>query len=131
MVNEQAVILFDGVCNLCNTSVDFIIRKDKKEYFKFGALQQSAELLKKYNISPEYINSLVLIEKGQVYYKSNAALRIARRLDGPLPILYPFILLPTLVRDPIYNWIANNRYRWFGKGDSCRLPTPEEAKRFI
>jgi predicted DCC family thiol-disulfide oxidoreductase YuxK len=131
MEEDHAVILFDGVCNLCNTSVDFIIRKDKKEYFKFGALQQSADLLEQFNISPEYLNSLVLIEDGQVYYKSTAALKIARRLDGPLPILYPFILLPTLLRDPIYNWIANNRYQWFGKGNSCRLPTPEEARRFI
>jgi len=131
MEQDQAVILFDGVCNLCNTSVDFIIRKDKSEYFKFGALQQSADLLKQYNISPEYLNSLVLIEKGEVYYKSSAALKIARRLDGPLSILYPFILLPTFVRDPIYNWIANNRYHWFGKENSCRLPTPEEARRFI
>ncbi|KEO74673.1 thiol-disulfide oxidoreductase DCC family protein [Anditalea andensis] len=131
MSEEKAVILFDGVCNLCNTSVDFIIRKDKKEYFKFGALQQSGDLLKKYNIDPAYMNSLVLIEKDQVYYKSEAALKIARRLNGAWPLLYPFILLPDLMRDPIYNLIADNRYRWFGKGNSCRLPTPEEAKRFI
>jgi len=131
MVDEKAVILFDGVCNLCNTSVDFIIRKDKNEYFQFGALQQSSELLKKYDIDAAYLNSLVLIEHGKVFYKSSAALRIAKKLGGAWPLLFSFILVPEFVRDPVYNLIANNRYRWFGKGNSCRLPTPEEAKRFI
>lgn len=131
MSHKKAVILFDGVCNLCNTSVDFIIRKDKNEYFQFGALQQSSDLLKKHNIDTEYLNSLVLIENGKVFYKSSAALRIAKKLDGAWPLLFSFILVPTFVRDPVYNWIANNRYRWFGKGNSCRLPTPAEAKRFI
>lgn len=131
MDENKAVILFDGVCNLCNTSVDFIIRKDKNEYFQFGALQQSPDLLKKYDIDAEYLNSLVLIENKKVYYKSSAALRIAKKLDGAWPLLFSFIVIPTFVRDPVYNFIANNRYRWFGKGNSCRLPTPEEAKRFI
>lgn len=131
MNEDKAIILFDGVCNLCNTSVDYIIKKDTKGIFKFGALQKSGELLKKYNISPEYLNSLVLIQDDVVYYKSSAALKIARKLDGALPLLYPFILLPKFLRDPVYDIIANNRYRWFGQGNTCRLPTPEEAKRFI
>jgi len=131
MEESSAVILFDGVCNLCNKSVDFIIRKDKNEYFRFGALQKSSDLMNKYKIDPQYLNSLVLIEKGKVYYKSSAALRIAKKLEGAWPLLYSFILVPQFIRDPVYNVIANNRYRWFGKGNSCRLPTPEEAKRFI
>lgn len=131
MDENKAVILFDGVCNLCNTSVDFVIRKDKNEYFQFGALQQSSDLLKKYHIDSQYLNSLVLIENGKVFYKSSAALRIAKRLDGAWPLLFSFIMFPKFVRDPVYSWIANNRYRWFGKGNSCRLPSPEEAKRFI
>jgi len=131
MDESKAVILFDGVCNLCNSSVDFIIRKDKNEYFQFGALQQSHEFLDKHNIDPQYLDSLVLIENGKVFYKSSAALRIAKKLDGAWPLFFSFILIPDFIRDPIYNWIANNRYRWFGKGTSCRLPTPEEAKRFI
>lgn len=131
MNENNAIILFDGVCNLCNTSVDYIMKKDKKGFFKFGALQKSGDLLKKYDISPEYLNSLVLIQDDKVYYKSSAALRIARKLEGALPLLYPFILLPKFLRDPVYDVIANNRYRWFGQGNTCRLPTPEEAKRFI
>lgn len=131
MDRKKGIILFDGVCNLCNTSVDFIIRKDKNEYFQFGALQQSTDLLKQYDIDAEYLNSLVLIENGSVFYKSSAALRIAKKLDGAWPLLFSFILIPKFVRDPVYNWIAKNRYSWFGKGDSCRLPTPDEAKRFI
>lgn len=131
MDENKAVILFDGVCNLCNTSVDFVIRKDKNEYFQFGALQQSSDLLKKYHIDSQYLTSLVLIENGKVFYKSSAALRIAKRLDGAWPLLFSFIMIPKFVRDPVYSWIANNRYRWFGKGNSCRLPSPEEARRFI
>ena len=131
MTDHKGIILFDGVCNLCNTSVDYIIKKDKDGYFKFGALQKSGELLKKYNISPEYLNSLVLIQNDQVYYKSSAALKIARKLGGAMPLLYAFIILPKFLRDPVYDLIANNRYSWFGKGNTCRLPSPEEAKRFI
>ena len=130
---DHALVLFDGVCNLCNTSVNFVIDRDPRAYFKFAALQDEAAqpLFAKYNLSPEYLDSIVLIENGRCYRNSTAALRIARRLKGGWPLFYAFIIVPTPVRDLVYGWIARNRYRWFGKRDSCRLPTPELRARFL
>jgi predicted DCC family thiol-disulfide oxidoreductase YuxK len=127
------IILFDGVCNLCNTAVDFIIKRDKHARFKFGALQDNAskEILEQYSINKEYLESLILIQDGKVYYKSTAALEIAKSLKGLWPLFYPLILIPEFVRNPIYDWIARNRYRWFGKKEICRIPTAEEQSRFL
>lgn len=133
MIEHKSVILFDGVCNLCNASIDFIIKRDKKDQFRVGALQVDAgkKLLSKFDVNPEYLDSLVLVEDDQVYFRSTAALRIARNLSGLWPLFYVFIILPSGIRDRIYDWIGKNRYRWFGKKNTCRLPTPKERAKFI
>jgi len=128
------VILFDGVCNICNSSVNFIIDRDPKKEFRFAALQSETgqRLLSSIPAtSLQDFDSVVLIEGDRVYKKSTAALRIARRLPGIWSWLYIFIIIPKFLRDPVYDLIANNRYRWFGKKDSCRIPTPELRSRFL
>jgi predicted DCC family thiol-disulfide oxidoreductase YuxK len=127
------IVLFDGVCNLCNNAVDFIISRDKKNKFKVGALQEvvSKNILKDYQINEGYLDSLVYIHKNQVYYKSRAALEIARHLSGLWPLLYIFIVIPSFLRNPIYDWIARNRYKWFGQKETCRLPSEEEKAKFL
>jgi len=130
---QGAVILFDGVCNLCNAAVTFVIDRDPEGSFQFAPLQSGAaeELLGRYGVAVGRLESIVLIEDGHAYTHSAAALRIARRLKGPWPLLYPAIFLPRPLRDRVYAWVAANRYRWFGKRDACRLPTPELRKRFL
>ena len=133
MHSESAIILFDGVCNLCNASVNFVLDRDVKHHFKFGALQsdEGMALLKDYSLSGDYLDSIVLLEGGVVYTNSTAALRVARKLGGAWPLMYGFIVIPEVIRNPVYNWIARNRYKWFGKQDFCRMPTPETRTRFI
>lgn len=130
---DQAVVLFDGVCNLCNASVNFIIDRDPPGYFRFASLQSAAaqKLLQRYGQPANNLKSMVLIEGQNYYTQSTAALRIARRLSGGWSLLYLFIVIPPFIRDRIYNWIACNRYRWFGRRDSCRLPSPELQERFL
>ena len=129
---NQPVILFDGVCNLCSASVQFIIKRDPKSHFKFASLQSDAgiALLKKYNI-PDELRSIVLISDGKVYNRSAAALNIAKKLSGLWPILYTYIIIPPFIRDSIYDWIADNRYKWFGKQNECMIPTANLKSRFI
>lgn len=133
MPEQEHVILFDGVCNLCNSSVNFVIDRDKNGYFKFASLQSEfgQEQVRRIGRDPNQLNSIVLIEGGRFYRKSTAALRVARKLSGGWPLLYVFIIIPTFLRDLIYNFIAKNRYRWFGKQDACRIPTPELSHRFL
>ncbi len=129
-----AVVLFDGVCNLCNSTVHFIIARDPKAYFRFAPLQSAsaAALLGDKapgaDVAPD---SVMLVEDGKVYQASTAALRVARKLSGAWKLLYAFIVVPRFVRDPVYYLIARNRYRWFGKSDACWLPTPELRSRFL
>lgn len=127
------IVLFDGLCNLCNNAVDFIIKRDKNNSFKLGALQDQSlkKLLNSYRIKEDFLDSLILIRRGKVYYKSRAALEIAKKLTGLWPLLYGFIIFPAFLRDPVYDWIANNRYKWFGKKESCRIPTKEELEKFL
>ena len=127
------VILFDGVCNFCNSSVNLIIKKDKKNIFRFAPLQSEigVKLLLHYGIDPLLTDSIVYIEGGKAYTRSTAALRIARHMKGIYSLLYGFIVLPRFMRDPFYNLIARNRYKWFGKKDSCMVPTPEVRQKFI
>jgi len=131
--DKYDIILFDGVCNLCNTAVDFVIRRDKNDRFKFGSLQDKAtkSILKDYKINQNYIDSIILIRGNQVFYKSKAALEIARNLGSPWPVMYIFIIVPAIIRDPVYDWIARNRYRWFGKKETCRIPSPKEKQKFL
>lgn len=133
MTSEKSVILFDGICNLCNASIDFILKRDKKNQFLVGALQEDAgkKLLSGFEVVPEYLDSLVLIEDGKIYFRSTAALRIAKKLSGFWPIFYALIILPIPIRDRAYDWIGRNRYRWFGKKNTCRLPTPQEKEKFL
>jgi predicted DCC family thiol-disulfide oxidoreductase YuxK len=134
MVSAQPVIiLFDGVCNLCNNSVQFILKRDSQQKFLFGSLQGEAgqALLKKFNLPANDFHSFVLIEGEKVYTKSTAALRVVKHLKRGWQLLYGFIILPKFLRDGIYGWIAGNRYKWFGKRDTCRLPTSEEKSRFL
>lgn len=126
------VILFDGVCNFCDASVQFILSRDPQGIFHFASLQSEAgqELVKKHKV-PADVDSLILIEDGKVYYKSTAALRISRHLQGAWKWLYGFIIIPTPLRNIVYDLIAKNRYKWFGQKDSCMLPPPKVRKRFL
>jgi predicted DCC family thiol-disulfide oxidoreductase YuxK len=130
---NHGVLLFDGVCNLCNGFVNFVIDHDPDGYFKLGALQseEAQPYLEAYSIDPEALESVVLIEDGVAYHRSTAALRVARHLTGPWPLLYAFIVVPPPLRDLVYRWIAQNRYDWFGRRDQCRMPTPELQQRFL
>ncbi|AMQ57984.1 thiol-disulfide oxidoreductase DCC family protein [Algoriphagus sanaruensis] len=132
-MNRKSIILFDGVCSLCNASIDFVLKRDKHNRFLVGALQSEAgrKLKEAHQIPEEYFDSLILIENGQAFFKSTGALKIAKDLSGIWPILYPLIFLPKGLRDPIYDWIGKNRYRWFGKKETCRLPSPEEKEKFL
>lgn len=127
------VLLFDGVCSLCNAFVNFVIDHDPRGVFRFAALQsdEAKPLLKETNLSEDHLASLVLLENGKAYTSSTAALRVARRLTGPWWLLQLFFIVPTPTRDLAYDWIARNRYRWFGRRPSCRMPTPELRARLL
>lgn len=127
------IILFDGVCNLCNSSVNFIIDHDPHGNFQFAALQSNygQEKLKELGFNTSDFDSIVLLSNGKVFKKSSAALRIAKKLSGLWPLLYIFIIVPPFIRHAVYDIISRNRYKWWGKRDSCRMPTPELKKRFV
>lgn len=133
MSDASAVILFDGVCNLCDGFVQFVIARDPAARFRFAALQSGVgqELLRSYGIkvaaTPE---SIVLIENNHIYTHSQAVLRILRQLSG-WRWLYGFVVLPRVLRDAAYRWVARNRYRWFGRQDACLIPTPALQARFL
>jgi len=131
--NTDRIVLFDGVCNLCNSSIVFIIQRDPKNLFKFAALQSEPglKLIKKYNIDTSSTDSILLIEGNKCYVKSTAALRITRHLSGGWPLLYGLIIFPALMRNWGYDFIARNRYKWYGKKDSCMIPTPELKEKFL
>jgi predicted DCC family thiol-disulfide oxidoreductase YuxK len=132
-MNSSPTILFDGVCNLCNSSVQFVIKKDIDKIFQFASLQSDAgeKLLKQYNLSTSNFDSFILIQENKVYQKSGAALKVVKQLSGSIKLLYAFIVIPTFIRDAVYNFIAKNRYKWFGKKDECMIPTPELKARFL
>ncbi|MCP3101108.1 thiol-disulfide oxidoreductase DCC family protein [Myxococcus sp. K15C18031901] len=132
--NPKPVVLFDGVCNLCNGAVNFIIDRDPGAHIRFAALQseQAAALLAPLGRVPEMDpQSFILVEDGRVYERSTAALRVVRRLSGAWKLLYAFMLVPRPLRDVVYGLIARNRYRLFGKAEACRMPTPELRARFL
>lgn len=132
-LNDSPVILFDGVCNLCNGSVIFIIKRDTQSKLKFASLQSEygIQQMRRFNLSTSVLNSVLLIKEGRLFQKSNAALEIASMLDGIWPLLYVFKIVPRFIRDVIYDGIAKNRYRWFGKKEECMIPTPDMKARFI
>ena len=129
MENNSAkkIVLFDGVCNLCSGSVQFILKRDKKNQFLFGSLQGNygQEMLRKYRLPANEFNSFMLIEEEKLYTKSSGALRMMKHLGGAWALLYVFIVVPKFIRDAVYNLVARNRYKWFGKKNECWLPGPE------
>jgi len=127
------LILFDGVCNFCNSSVNFIINRDPKNEFKFSPLQSeySKSVGKKFKIDTESSQTIILFKGERYYTKSRAALEITRSLSGLWPIFYLFIIVPPFIRDFCYDLIAKNRYTWFGKKDQCMVPTEKIKDRFI
>jgi predicted DCC family thiol-disulfide oxidoreductase YuxK len=128
---DRGVVLFDGVCNLCNGAVTFVIEHDRDSYFRFASLQSGTGTAFLRGRTEELPDSIVLVEAGRIYTRSEAALRIARRLDGAYPLLYALIVVPRWIRDRVYDWVARNRYRWFGKREACMIPTPELRERFL
>ncbi|WP_111707864.1 thiol-disulfide oxidoreductase DCC family protein [Lutibacter citreus] len=132
-IKNKSIILFDGVCNLCNSSVNFIIKNDEKAYFLFASLQSDVakEILLHHNSNKINFDTIILVENNKIFYKSTAALRIIKRLDGPIKILYFLIIVPPFIRDSVYNFIAKNRYKWYGKKESCVIPTDNYKKRFL
>lgn len=130
---ESKIILFDGVCNLCNGAINFIIKRNSKATLKFASLQSDTgkQLLKEYNIDPLKTDSIVLIDLNKAFLKSDAALHIAKDLDYAYPLLYSFMIIPAFIRNSIYDLIARNRYKWFGKKESCMIPTPDLKSRFL
>jgi predicted DCC family thiol-disulfide oxidoreductase YuxK len=132
-MKQQPVILFDGVCNFCNSSVNFVIKKDKHAVIQFAPLQSDKGrlFLRQYNYPENNLNSFIFIEEGKLYTRSTAALKVSRYLKGLWPVCYGLIIVPKFIRDGIYNWIAKNRYKWFGKKEQCMIPSPEVRKRFL
>ncbi len=130
---SHPIVLFDGVCNLCNGSVQLILKRDQRGIFRFASLQSEAgrSLMAGHGLDPDALSSVVLIEDGRAWEESSAALRIARHLAGPWKLLRIFAVIPQPLRDAVYRWIARNRYRWFGKTETCWLPTPELRARFL
>ena len=130
---DRPVLIFDGYCSLCNGTVDFVMRHDKKQEILFTANQHEAgrEILEKLGKDPENVETVYFVENGQVYERSTAALKIARKLGFPWSFAYTFMIIPSFIRDAIYKVIAANRYNWFGKKNTCRIPTPEEKARFL
>jgi len=130
---SDGVVLFDGVCNLCNGWVRFVLPRDRQQRFRFASLQSSfgADVLKGQGLPADYLGSILLLEGDVLYAKSDAVLRIIKRLRWPWPLLNALSIIPRGFRDMIYDWVARNRYRWFGKQDACMLPRPEHATRFL
>ena len=129
---DQLIILFDGVCNFCNSAVDFVIKRDKRSVFKFVSLQSQAgqQIAANNSLTDIGLSSFIFIEGNNIYSKSTAALRVCRYLDGLWRLMYGFIIVPKKIRDGIYDWIARNRYKWFGK-KSCSIPNAEVRARFL
>jgi len=133
MSTTTTILFFDGHCNLCNNSVDFVITRDKKHVFRFAPLQgeTAKDVLGDVNIDLEHPDSFVLSKDNEVYFRSTAALMVARQLGFPWSLMSVFLVVPPFIRDAVYNLIARNRYKWFGRKETCRLPSPEERSLFL
>ncbi len=130
---SKPIILFDGVCNLCNGVVKFAINRDVNGVLSFASLQSEAakQLMRKYGLDERQLETFVFIEDGKAYTQSTAGLKLAKKLGGLWPLFYVFIIIPKPIRDAVYKLISRNRYRWFGKEDSCMIPSPEIRARFL
>ncbi len=132
-MEKESILLFDGHCSLCNAAVDFVLKRNTKKKLLLASIQGTAgqRVLKMYQLPPSYLDTLVLVEQGKVYLGSTAALRVARLLGGGWPLFYALIIIPKGLRDRIYQWIGKNRYKWFGRRASCRMPTASERAHFL
>ncbi|MEP6466538.1 MAG: thiol-disulfide oxidoreductase DCC family protein [Parafilimonas sp.] len=132
-LEDHPIILFDGVCNLCTGSVQYVIKHDAKRIFRFASLQSSfaQKLLSTHNLPVHDFNSFILFEKNKFYTRSTAALLVAKKLKGSIKLFYVFIIVPKFIRDAVYKIIAKNRYKWFGKKNECWIPTPELKNLFL
>lgn len=130
---NTGLILFDGVCNFCNYWVDFIIQRDQKAFFRFVPIQSrfARNLTAELKIDASKSDTIILLVNEKVYFKSDAVMQITKKLDGLWKLLYVFMIIPKPIRDLIYNLFAKNRYNWFGRKKSCRIPSKFEESRFI
>lgn len=130
---NNPILLFDGVCNVCNATVDFVLKNDKSKSILFTSLQSSKgrELLEKYGLNPNELSTVVLIYKNKAFIKSSAVLQTAKIMGFPWNISVLFFIIPKFLRDYLYTQFAKRRYQWFGKKDTCRIATPEEKSRFL
>jgi len=130
---NKPILLFDGVCNLCNASVQWVLKHDRRGEFRFSALQSELgqQLLLQHGLASEHFDTVVLVVGEQIFLRSDAPLEIVRRLGGLWRLLYFFKILPRPLRDAVYNFVARNRYRWFGRREECMLPKPEWKERFL
>jgi predicted DCC family thiol-disulfide oxidoreductase YuxK len=130
---EKPILLFDGICNVCNASVDFVLKNDNSRSILFCSLQseKGKELLRYYQMNAEDLTTVVLIDKGKVYIKSDAILRTAKIMGFPWNLSQIFFIVPRFLRDYLYTKFAANRYKWFGKKETCRIPITKEKQRFI
>lgn len=133
MADSHPILLFDGVCNLCNASVQWVLLRDRKDVFRFAAQQSDTgqAKLQQFGISSETYDTVVLIDGDRLYTRSDAALEVLRRLGGLYSFAVILKIIPRFIRNAVYNWIARNRYRWFGSQEQCMLPRPEWKARFI
>jgi predicted DCC family thiol-disulfide oxidoreductase YuxK len=131
-LDKKNIVLFDGVCNLCSKSVQFIIKHDKKKLFHFASLQSDIGqlVLQKFNLPVKHFNSFILYQNGKLYQRSTAALKVCRQLSG-WKWTVVFFVVPQFIRDAVYNLVAKNRYKWFGQHSTCWIPTPELKERFL
>jgi predicted DCC family thiol-disulfide oxidoreductase YuxK len=129
----KAVLIFDGVCNFCNRSVNFVMNRDRRGRFLFASSQSEAgsALLRRFGVDPDSVQSVYLVEGDRIWSRSDATVQIARRMPFPWNLGYAGVVLPKFLRDRLYDGIARNRYRWFGKSESCRLPTEAERAKFL
>lgn len=130
---DHPIILFDGVCNFCNGAVNFTIKRDIQKRIRFAALQSDAgrRLVQQYGLPADDLRSFLFIENGKVYNRSTAALKVCRYLSGLWPLCFGLMIVPPFIRNGIYDWIAKNRYKWFGERQKCMIPTPEVRARFL
>lgn len=130
---HKTILLFDGECHLCNSAVNFILKKEKNEHLFFTPLQSKTgiEILNHYSLNTSKIDSLVLIENSKAYIKSTAVIKLTKYLKGLYPLAICLLIIPKILRDIVYNYIAKNRYKWFGKSNSCMIPEEKTLKRFL
>jgi predicted DCC family thiol-disulfide oxidoreductase YuxK len=132
-MESSPVIYFDGVCNLCTGTVQFVLKRDKRKIFRFASLQGEGgrKMLNAQNLPAQHYQTFILEEGGKIFTRSTAALKVFKLLGGAWSLLYIFMIIPAFLRDAVYNFISYNRYRWFGKKEECWLPSPEWENRFI